>query len=162
MLACNLSLMFMLCLSLMWLPVSTLCCVCNWPCICRLGTKIIKHLTELLVYMYSPFYSVLHTYAFSILSGNGYEYYFTSRSLPSFNMECILQSTYVVTSLLIYYYSVHVCFIHCTTFVCLFLSSGFSWTLALDEPQILSRYHPNLYLVYWPQLFRKETNRIHL
>jgi hypothetical protein len=27
----------MLCLSIMQLPVSTLCCVCNWPCGCWLG-----------------------------------------------------------------------------------------------------------------------------
>jgi hypothetical protein len=34
---------FILCLSLMELPISTLCCVCNWRCSCWLGTIMIKN-----------------------------------------------------------------------------------------------------------------------
>jgi hypothetical protein len=38
-----LSLVFIFCLSLMELPISTLCCVCNWRCSCWLGTLIINN-----------------------------------------------------------------------------------------------------------------------
>jgi hypothetical protein len=37
-------------ISLMKLPVSTLCCVCNWPCSCWLGTYVIKYWIELNYY----------------------------------------------------------------------------------------------------------------
>jgi hypothetical protein len=38
---------FILCLSLMQLPISTLCCVCNWPCSCWIGPLIIQNWIEL-------------------------------------------------------------------------------------------------------------------
>jgi hypothetical protein len=42
---------FILCLSWMELPISTLCCVCNWHCSYWLGTLIIKNLIELLLFI---------------------------------------------------------------------------------------------------------------